>query len=523
MKKILAPVFTDHMVLQRDKAITLFGCTEASVTVELSLSDQVVTAQSDAHGNWEAIFPPMPAATNLTLTVKSGSDLVTLTDIALGEVWLAGGQSNMEFELSRCTDWDRVKHNPNPEIRFFYTPKMPYSHEPTEDYAKAFEDAHWETTDSEGFVNWSAAGYLFAEKIQAELGVTVGIIGCNWGGTSASAWMSREALLEDSDTRLYVDDYDQAVSGIPVEEQIKAYDSYFAYHTEWDKKCGALYVENPSITWSEVESILGPCQWPGPMNCKNPFRPSGLYETMIQAVCPYTLRGFIYYQGESDDHRPRTYYKLLSRMIRNWREDWKDTSLPFILVQLPMHRYDGDSDYKNWPVIREAQMEIFRQVRNTGLAVVIEHGQKNDIHPLNKGPVGYRLALSALCEVYGRISEEEAYGPFYSHKIPHGSTLLIHFSNTGEGLLAKGTPALFEIAGADKIFQTADVRLGKDHVELSSCGVARPVYARYCWTNYGEPTIFGSNGLPVAPFRTDRNDETDLSLGSASIQQNPEV
>lgn len=522
-KQLLAAIFTDHMVLQRQKNITIFGTTGAGARVDVTLGKYSNWAVADATGSWSLLLPPMEADTGLTLTAVSDDLIATRTDIALGEVWLAGGQSNMEFELSRCTDWDRVQSNPQHSIRFFYTPKMPYAYEPTEDYAKAFEEAQWETVESEGFGNWSAVGYLFAEKIQKELNVTVGIIGCNWGGTSATCWMSPDAVTENANTRIYMDDYEKAVDGISIEDQIKAYDTYFSYHTLWDQKCGQLYVENPTITWDEVQAQLGPCQWPGPMNCKNPFRPSGLYDTMIKAIRPYTLKGFLYYQGESDDHRPRLYDQLLTSLIRNWRQEWQDSTLPFLIVQLPMHQYSGNEDFKNWPIIREAQMQTYSTIKNTGLAVTLDCGEYNEIHPKNKGPVGLRLALSALYEIYHKIPAEEALGPVYDHAVQTGNTLRVYFNNSWGGLKVVGNQHEFEIAGPDKIFYPADVNFSEDSVELSSCSVAQPLFARYCWTNYGIPTLFGQNGIPLAPFRTSSQDESNLDLGSAAIQQNPEL
>ncbi len=535
-KKILAPVFTDNMVLQRDKTIKLWGKCRPFASVCVTLSDAAANsedvaaggrvsgitgrASADGSGAWSLELPPMQAADELTLTASDGGDSVTLTGIAVGEVWLAGGQSNMEFELSKCTDWERVKAAPCPKVRFFYTPKHAYE----DDACRSdWENAAWQLPGGEYFGTWSAVGYIFAEKISAALGITVGIIGCNWGGTSASVWMSREAILADRDTRIYIDEFDLRNKDISLEDQKKEYLDYVEYETEWDKKCNRLYEENPGIGWDEIQRICGECRWPGPINSFNPFRPCGQYSQMLRRICPYALRGFIYYQGENDDQRPRIYQKLLTSLIKLWRRDWGDDELAFIITQLPMHRYSADPDFKNWPLIREAQLNTFKTVPNTGLAVIPDCGQFNEIHPVNKGPVGLRLALQALCGVYRLIGENEAFGPIYRSKEIKGDVLEAFFDHAQDGLVLKGEPEYYEIAGADKIFYPAEIKLNKSSVEFRSGRVASPVYARYCWSNYCAPTLYGTNGLPASPFRTDPDDEAQAEVGAARVQQRLET
>jgi sialate O-acetylesterase len=165
-------------------------------------------------------------------------------------------------------------------------------------------------------------------------------------------------LEKDEDLRSYLSDYQKATEGKSVEEQCKEYDEYVIANDSWQKKCEQLYKENPQIEWDEVQKRIGKCLWPGPMGCKNPYRPAGLYECMIERIVPYTLKGFLYYQGESDDHKPTHYYKLFRELIDQWRSDWKDDTLPFVFVQLPEHRYRQDKDFKNWPLIRDAQRKI---------------------------------------------------------------------------------------------------------------------------------------------------------------------
>lgn len=519
-KKILAAVFTDNMVLQRRKPVKLFGNVAAGALVEIKFNGQEVTAYADGDGNWQTELSPMEASVNLTLTAVCQDCKVTLSNIAVGEVWLAGGQSNMEFELQNCTDWNRVSQSPNPNVRFFYTPKYPYVNQ---EYYEAFDKALWQLSDDEEFGTWSAVGYLFAEKLANDLGVTIGIIGCNWGGTSASCWMDRESIMADEQTRIYMDEFDERNEGISMEQQKKDYDEYVEYDTAWNVRSQKLFAEHPDTDWFEAQKIIGECKWPGPINNFNQFRPTGQYWQMIRKICPYTLQGFIYYQGENDDIRPRMYDRLLTNLIKLWRRDWGDDTLTFIITQLPMHRYSGSPDFKNWPILREAQMNVFDSLDNTGIAVIPDCGQFSEIHPVNKGPVGYRLALQAELSPYGIIDEEDAFGPIFTRKEIRGSVIETFFKHCKGGLVLKGEPEYYEIAGEDKIFYPAHIKVKETSVEFSSDKVDNPIYARYCWSNYCNPTLFGGNGLAASPFRTDMDDELDTNIGADVVQQNLET
>ena len=265
----------------------------------------------------------------------------------------------------------------------------------------------------------------------------------------------------------------------------------------------AVYEKDPMMAFDRVQELIGPCRYPGPMNCANFTRPSGLYAAMLKRVAPYTLRGFLYYQGESDDHRPQDYYSLLTGLIGQWRQDFGDEKLPFLLVQLPMHRYRHDPDTKSWCVIRESQMRAFQMLRNTGIAVAIDCGQFHEIHPKNKKPVGERLALQALWGVYHLIPEQEAFGPIYRDFLYRDGGMELAFDYAREGFICRGEKISgFELAGSDGVFAEALASFEGDRVFLRAREVKEPVMARYLWTNYGEVTVYGANGLPMAPFRT---------------------
>ncbi|MBO5055813.1 MAG: sialate O-acetylesterase [Lachnospiraceae bacterium] len=507
-----AAIFSDNMVLQRNKKIRVFGTADSGSRITVSLLNQIAETEC-RDGKWKVYLPELEKAEGAEMVISDGTETICFTNIAIGEVWLAGGQSNMELELQNADGGAEILKNGLKEsdilknIRFYYTPKVAYECETL--YAEE-RKSHWELFSEKDAAKWSAVGFFFAKELAEKFhdvkeDVTIGIIGCNWGGTSASAWMSREALLEQEATESYVEEYENSQwVKKSRQEQIQDYEDYLIYHADWEKRAAQVYEKEPMMPFDRVQEIVGPCKYPGPMNCANFTRPYGLYESMLKRIMPYTLRGFIYYQGESDDHKPESYYALFTRMIRQWREDFEEETLPFLMVQLPMHRYQHDPDTKNWCIIREAQMKAYHMVKNTGIAVIIDCGQFHEIHPKNKKPVGYRLALQALWQVYHLIPEKAAFGPIYKDFLYRDGGMEISFQYEEDGFSLKGELSGFEIAGADEKFYPAKavVLLNKNTVFLSSEEVKQPVMARYLWTNYGEITLFGANGLPAAPFRT---------------------
>ena len=497
-----AAVFSDNMVLQRGKPVRIFGtCEDGCGNITVTVPELGVTAEADiCGGKWSALLEPMVACDECTVVVTSGSERVAFSNVAVGEVWLAGGQSNMEFELRNEKNGAKALSECESEnVRFYYTPKCEMN---DERLAKCEAESSWQMPSAENSKIWSAVGYYFARELSRRLGVTVGVIGCNWGGTSASAWVDRETLTNDIRLRPYIDEYDKAVEGKSDEQMIAEYDEYVAYQAEFDRKMQKCYQETPDITWDEVIKKCGENRYPGPMGIKNPMRPCGLYEVMISRVCPYTLAGFLYYQGESDDHRPQSYEVLLKALISKWRSDWHDRELPFVIAQLPMHRYEADPDWKNWCLIREAQMNTYRTVKNTGLAVLIDCGEFNNIHPVEKEKAAHRMCLSALYEVYGEIDRAEALPPMFSHFVRCGNALELHFDNCS-GFEVGNDLGGFEISEDGVSYVPADASSLNDVITVSTEGISRPAYVRYLWTNYSDVHIFGRNGLPLPPFMSD--------------------
>ena len=547
----VAAVFSDNMVLQRNKIINIFGWIDwKEKDKEIFVKAELFNKTGDLLGEntriytnpvkkWVISLPSQEAQEECSLKIwlNQSTEAIVFSNIAIGEVWLAGGQSNMEFELGNCTEGpqelaDTSGENGAKNVRFYYTNKIAWM---DQHFYEAEKNTAWQTWDSPNKNAWSAVGFFFAKKLASDLGCTVGVIGCNWGGTSASAWMRREYLEKDEDLRTYLTEQEEATAGKSIDQQCREYEEYEVIQAEWQKKCDALYAANPEITWAKVEESLGKSPWPGPRSCKNPYRPCGLYDCMVNRVLPYTLKGVLWYQGESDDHKPYSYAKLFSKLIDNWRTDWKDPELPFVFVQLPNHRNEYDKDFKHWCLIRSAQEKVHHMVKNAFMTCALDLGQFNDIHPKAKKVVAERMEENALANVYNLKKAQDVLSPMLKDYTIKGADpsdansfgkIILTFENAGTGFVAREdkinldyykrmeqhqgnsvSPAFtgFEIAGSDGIFYPAAYRLGQKEedfntITLSSPLVKNPVSARYAWYNYGPVNIFGKNGLPLAPF-----------------------
>lgn len=517
MKKLrTAAIFSDGMVLQRETPICVFGTCDGNQEITVILDD-IAEQTISRGGKWRVILPPKSAGGPYQMKITTKEETITYHDVYLGEVWLAGGQSNMEFELRNCsTGLQEMNYKKDPLLRFYQVNRSSYMEE---EFFSKEEKNHWQYETDESFGTWSAVGYYFAKRLREELSVAVGIIGCNYGGTSASCWIGKDILAKDSDTRAYLEDYEKVCNNKSYEDYLKELNKYREYEAQWNKKVDDLYKDNPDILWSKVQEIAGPCRWPEPLGPHSPYRACGLYETMLSRVCPYTLRGFIYYQGESDDHRERTYAKLLRQLILQWRMDWGNLSLPFLFVQLPMHLGREDRDLGNWAVLREQQYEVYQTVRNTSMAVILEAGEFNDIHPKNKKIVGDRLALHALAKVYQKNLNPDA--PSLHFAIRSGGKVNLYLKDTQGDLSFKEDQAFiksreryvnkekqdeisesgFEIAGEDGIFYSATIQIEDNHITAMSSQVALPCYLRYAYHNFSPVTVYGGTGIPLSTFK----------------------
>lgn len=488
-----APIFSDHMILSRRKEIRVFGMADEGSTVTGSLNGIAATAKAQ-DGRFQLLFPPMEAGTDFTMTLTDGETSYTFTDVAVGDVFLAGGQSNMELELQNADEGQElISTHDDPLLRSFYVPKMPNL---TEEFIQN-ERQHscWEVCAPGQIKCISAVAYFFALKVRAEQNVPVGIIGCNWGGTSASCWIEEGVLAQNAAGQVYLDLYREKVAGKTEEQYDIELAEYDRINAEWCKRVEEVKAATPDIAWGDLIKITGDCPWPPPMGSKSPFRPAGLVETMLKRVAPYNVTAFLFYQGEEDTARPEWYEMLLVTLVLHWRKLFHDNEIPFLNVQLPVFKNFGEEDFSNWGDLRYQQWKVYRNTRNTGLAITIDCGELGNIHPTDKRTVGERLYQVALPIVYGQPGETSVYA---TGKYPQGDKLVVTLSSkvTEQGEAS----AYFEVAGADGHFAKAAATVEGDRILLHADSVPYPVKARYAHLNYVTVNLFGENGLPLAPF-----------------------
>ncbi|WP_428304859.1 sialate O-acetylesterase [Lacipirellula sp.] len=446
----LASVFSNHMVLQRDARTPVWGTAAPHAKVAVSVDGKATaTATADADGKWKLALTPHPAGGPVSVQVKSGDESVTLADVLFGDVWIAGGQSNMEWTVKDSDGADAaLAAAANPMIRAIDVPNRPMD-EPQ----ASFETQGWQVAAPKTIASWPAVAYYFARDLQQELGVPIGILSCNQGGTPMEAWTSREALAA---VPTFADDYDQA------QELLKS---------------NAKDAEGRPRMYSH-------------------HVPTVLFNGMLSPIIPYAVKGVVWYQGEDNSGRPAEYHELSKTMIADWRARFSQGDFPFLFVQLAAFEPGGET----WPLLREAQTETL-DVPRTGMAIAIDVGDRHDVHPRNKAEVGRRLALVARHVAYNDDQIEYS-GPTYRDLQAEGDKLRVSFDHAA-GLRSEGSELKgFEIAGADGRYVPATATIDGDAVILSAAGVTEPKSARYAWAAYPEATLKNAAGLPAAPFRS---------------------
>ncbi len=480
----LPAVFGDHMVLQREAPVPVWGWADAGEAVTVSVGGQKKTTTSGADGRWSVTLDPLKAGEPVELTV-AGKTTRTFKDVLIGEVWIGSGQSNMAFTLDRAVDAAaEIAAAQFPKIRLF-TVKRTTALEPQTDC-----EGSWSACSPETAKTFSAVAYFFGRELHRTLDLPVGLIHSSWGGTPAEAWTSRPALEAEPDFRPILDRRDQAVAAWP-----KAKAKHEQATAAW----------KAAAAKAKAEKKPAPAPPPEPAGPGNPHGASVLYNAMIAPLVPFAVRGAIWYQGEANAGRAFQYRKLLPAMIRDWRAAWGRGDFPFLIVQLANFKdakpWPGDDD---WAELREAQAMTLAASPNTGLAVTIDIGEAKDIHPKNKQDVGRRLARVALAKTYGK--DLVWTGPVYAAMKSDEGKLRLTFRPEGGPPMAKGGGPLkgFAVAGEDKVFVWADAVIDGDAIVVSSPKVPKPVAARYAWASNPEGcNLVNAEGLPAPPFRTD--------------------
>jgi sialate O-acetylesterase len=498
----LSALFTDNMVLQRECQVPIWGRAVDRTRIKVEFCGQIYETTA-VDGKWTIILSPLEIGGPYEMSITADSEKLVLKNILIGDVWLAGGQSNMEWVLQNSLNgFEEIPKADYPNIRHYAVPKIEYEEIHREAGNEVSSNTVWEICTPETAGMFSAVAFHFAKEINKGLNMPIGIINCNWGGTSASCWMGEEYLSADSDLKSYLDDYNEAICNLTEEEYVNQRKDYRERQEEYNRKYQQFKLEHPEVEEHLIPSNLDiESPWPPPMGPKCFLRPSGLYYTMLQKVVPYPMKGVIWYQGESDTHKPKLYGKLFSKMIENWRKDFNNQNLPFLFIQLPF--FGGENpDGEEWAFLREQQLNTVRDVSNTGMTVIIDCGEKDDIHPLDKKTVGERLALLAEAKIYG--CSTEYLGPMYERMDIDENEVILFFKHAGDGLKVKGnTLKGFKICGKDRDFVEAEAKVKGDTVVVYSHKVKNPVAVSYGWANYTETNLYNNNGLPASPFRTD--------------------
>jgi sialate O-acetylesterase len=457
------PIFSDNMVLQQGVDVVVWGLAAPGEEVQVALERKTanegsavgISTKAEKDGKWSVTLPKQKAGTGYKLTVK-GKNTVEFKNVAVGEVWICSGQSNMEWSVNAGETPDKIKEGAtNPNLRLF-TVKKRTAATPIDDQTDLKHFTTWVESSPDTVGGFSAVAYHFGQKLQKELDVPVGLIHTSWGGTPAQAWTSLEALDAEPSLKYYAD---------AARTALKVFES--------DKKA-------PSQN-----------------------SPSALFNAMIHPLLNFKVRGAIWYQGESNTGKAYEYRTLFPAMIVDWRKRFA-CELPFMLVQLaPYGNGKGNSGGVTYAELRDAQLHTTKKLPKVGMAVITDVGNETDIHPKPKQPVGERLALAALAIEYGK---KIAYtGPVFKDVKLDGATATLTFEATGKLAAKDGELAGFTVAGEDLVFVPAKATIKGNTVTVSSDKVQKIAAVRYGWQNFASPTLnlTDEGGLPASPFRTD--------------------
>ncbi|MEM9280719.1 MAG: sialate O-acetylesterase [Verrucomicrobiota bacterium] len=490
-------LFTDHMVLQRDLPVPIYGTGNEGETIQVTLNGNSASTEVQ-DGEWIVHLPAMKAGGPYVLTIE-GSESHIIQDVMIGDVWLCTGQSNMAGTLAaylkKAPEFYPGQPEANPMIRLFKL-KQDGADEPQTNVVTNEEFGPlWRLCDEESAPLFSATGYLFAHTLQPEIDVPIGLIYATLGGTKAESWVSGEVLRSRPDYQIILDDYATAVANYPQNQE--AFEQRLA---DWRNK--------------PAEERRGTRSPQAPMGPQHPKRPSGLFNFMIAPLQQFPVKGAIWYQGEGNSGRPDQYQKLFPDLITSWREQWGQGDFPFLFVQLAAYRkYNSVPEDSDWSRLQEAQTMTL-SLPNTGMATIIDVGHQTDIHPPDKPTVGKRLAAQALRIAYGH--DMVASGPMFQDMDIQNSEVTLTFEDVGSGLTTRTVEtdgltvpenelAGFTLCGPDQKFHWADARItGKDTVVVSSSEVTEPVAVRYAWANFPRCNLYNEEGFPAVPFRTDQ-------------------
>ena len=463
----LAGVFGDHMILQREMKLAVFGSANPGERVTVKVAGQSVSTKADGEGSWRVVLNPLKPSASPVEFIVNGSNTLILEDVLVGDVWLCSGQSNMVFPLDKeQSGAEELPKADHPGLRWCQISSKAMR-EPLAD-----RKVNWVICDPEHANHFSAVGYYFGRDIHESTGIPIGLILSAVSGTPAQSWTSLDALKSNPALRSYLDTYDQMK-------------------------------DKPGTGGDPKEAAPG--------------TPTSLFNGMISPFISFGIKGIVWYQGESNTGEAELYRQLFPTLITDWRKHWNEGNIPFLYVQLPgFGRRNAEPTSSNWALLREAQTMAL-SLPDTGMAVTVDLSPaRNILHPRNKREIGRRLALVASHLVYGQ--NVDCYGPTYKSSKIEGDKDRITFNDIGSGLVMGASVSTdtnetttltghqlkgFSISGADHKFVWADAAIEGDSVIVSSAKVKSPVAVRYGWDDNPEVNLFDKEGLPAVPFRTD--------------------
>lgn len=469
----LPRILADHMVLQRDVPIHIWGWAAPDETVKVTIEKDAVVTSADAIGKWSVILPARPAGGGPLKVTITGNNTIVLDDVLMGDIWLASGQSNMQLPMSGWSSAP-VKNSAAeiataniPDIRLL-TVKSEATVYPLPDLK---DPAEWQVCTPQTVRDFSAIGFFFGREIHEHVKVPIGLINSTWGGTPVEAWTSLDALAGSAVIAPVMSEHADDMNG---EADLLLNRNIEAAVAKAAGKPAPIHAD-PAQSWG----------------------PGTIYNGMIAPFLNMPIKGVVWYQGESNATQARApYYEaIFETLIVDWRKKWKMPDLPFFFVQIASFRGGA-----NWPVIQDAQRRTLH-LNKTGMAVTIDVGEERQIHPENKQVVGHRLALQAEAQVYGENVVKD--GPLFKSATPMGRAIKVSFDSSMGLKTKEGSLGGFEVAGADRVYRTATAMIQGDTVVVTSSDVPAPVYVRYAWLGAGWPTganLYNRADLPASPF-----------------------
>jgi sialate O-acetylesterase len=477
----LPKVLSDHVVLQRDAPIHIWGWADPGEQITVSLLSQKQTAKGDDLGKWSVYLAPQPAGGPYSLTI-AGTNTIIVSDVLIGDVWLASGQSNMEMPLKGFPNSavlkngaEEIANSTQPQIRLLRVHTRASDH-PLLDLQDT--DEIWTLCIPDTAANFSAVAYFFGREIQQQEKVPVGLIDDTWGGTPVRAWVSLDSLSADSSLMPVFQDWSEMAD---TTADIPAMLAREKREDEAAKQAGS---PPPKHSWH-----------PNPSS----YAPAYLYNGMIAPLTQFPIKGAIWYQGETDSALSRApmYLETFSTMIADWRGKWGEGDFPFFFAQISSFT---STEFEKWGIVRDAQRRTLG-VANTGMAVTLDVGQADNVHPPDKQTVGHRLALAARDIAYGEHIENS--GPLFRQAVTEGASMRVWF-NHSDGLTTKGGGLIgFEVAGNDHKFVPANAKIDGGEVVVTAPEIKSPSYVRYAWANFSTANLYNSAGLPASTFSSE--------------------